>query len=740
MARRRRVASPPLAPEFAQQRAWYLPGHPFLIASLLIVAGLSYLTGSSWLVTTALCMVSIAALLLDVTRQRREMKLSALLDNSAARNRDELEHLADRMWELEESEQRFHGLIDALGDIVVHRDRDGRIVYANGVLADLLGYEVEDLAGKKLLELGIDIGLVPDSAFLDGECLSSTDVAIRSEKGLRWFAWIELSVRDKEKDAVSHRAIARDITARKQAETALMTAREKAETANEAKTRFLATVSHEIRTPMNGIMGMAKLLADTELTPEQRTYVGAVTTSSSALLALIEDLLDYSKIEFGRFELEPQRISPRELIENVVELLAPRAFGKDIGLGCHIAPNVPALMLADPGRLRQVLLNIVGNAVKFTETGGVLVNAEVVGPDGLRELCISVADTGPGLKPGDMGRIFDEFEQADGTATRRHGGAGLGLSISRRIIQAMNGHIGVSGEPGSGTEFTISLPIADGAATSSAGADGLRAVILSENLMEAEAIARTIVAHGGTGEIARTIDEVAAAMRAASRPYDCVLVDAALESADGRLLGRLRDAAPGIARAITLIAPTDRHKLGVYRSHGYDSFLARPVRGETLMRLLVGAQSPQPTSANDAPTGAVGSNGSAGELRILVAEDNDINALLVRSALQKAGHHVDVVTNGQAAVDAVTGQAAIGHYDIVLMDLHMPQMDGIDAIMQIRRHEEARGLPPLPILVLSADSQERTRHGVIAHGASGFLTKPIDPQGLIDAVQLHASA
>ena len=230
-----------------------------------------------------------------------------------------------------------------------------------------------------LTELGIDVGVVPDAAFADHECLSSTDVAIQTPKGQRWYSWIELSVRDKASDAVSHRAIARDITDRKRAEMALINARERAEFASQAKSRFLATVSHEIRTPMNGIMGMAKLLADTSLSPEQRTYVGAVSTSASALLALIEDLLDYSKIEAGRFELEPQPVSIRETAEFIVELLAARAYGKGIGIGCHVAPDVPQIVTADPGRLRQVLLNLIGNAIKFTDSGGVLLEVRMPG-------------------------------------------------------------------------------------------------------------------------------------------------------------------------------------------------------------------------------------------------------------------------------------------------------------------------------------------------------------------------
>ncbi len=244
------------------------------------------------------------------------------------------------MWELQESEERFRGLIDALGDLVVHRDREGRIVYANKVFADLVGVDPRDLYGKSLSELGIEVGVVPDAAFADGECLSSTDVAIQSREG-RALVLVDRAVgaRQDEQPHVSHRAIARDITARKRAETALINARERAEHASQAKSRFLATVSHEIRTPMNGIMGMAKLLADTELSPEQRTYVGAISTSASALLALIEDLLDYSKIEAGRFDAEPQPMSPRELAESVVELLAAKAFAKGIGLGCLRRPR-----------------------------------------------------------------------------------------------------------------------------------------------------------------------------------------------------------------------------------------------------------------------------------------------------------------------------------------------------------------------------------------------------------------
>lgn len=748
---RLRIHAPALAPELTA--ASRLSAMPLLPAFLAIVclAGLALLSGASPLAVGLLGVLGSGALGLQAHGLQRAHALAARAGEEARRSREEIERLADRMWELQESDERARGLTDALGDIVVHRDREGRIVYTNRVLCDLLGRAPEDLCGRRLLDLGIDIGIVPDSAFSDGECLSSTDVAIRTREGERWFSWIELSVRDKENDAVSHRAIARDITARKRAEAALISARERAEAANEAKSRFLATVSHEIRTPMNGIMGMAHLLTETELTPEQRTYVAAVSTSAAALLALIDDLLDYSKIEFGRFDLEPQPVSPHELAENVVELIAPRAHGKGIGLGCHVAPDVPALIEADPGRLRQVLINIVGNAVKFTETGGVLVEVGMTGDeaggkagDGAgRRIRFGVADTGPGIERKDIARLFEEFEQGDGTSTRRHGGTGLGLAISRRIVGAMGGTIVAESEPGRGSRFTVEIPAAAAVPARldlASALEGRRTVIVSANTMEAQALALTIAAHGGEAAIVRTAEEAAVDL-VDRHGYDIVLVDAALEQSDGRLLKRLRKAGIDRAEAIILIAPGDRGKLSEYRACGYGSFLVRPVRGATLLRVLL--SSPAAVAAGgpqDREAGPAAAKTAAAGLTVLVAEDNDINALLARSALTKAGHRVEIVPNGKAAVEALTQSGGAHRYDVVLMDLHMPVMDGLEAISLIRRHEEAKGTPAVPILVLSADSQEKTRHGVIAHGATGFLTKPVDPHAMIEAVEGHARA
>ncbi|MBS9719159.1 response regulator [Tianweitania sp. BSSL-BM11] len=703
-----------------------------LMLATLVLGGLAYISGAPVFLPIALCIlfvIKLAVFAYVLMAHRRTMQSSTATLN---RRQWEIESLSGKMWALQESEERLRGLLDALGDLVVQRDGDGRILYANDGLGVLLNRDPDTLAGERLVDLGVDISLVPDAAFVEGECLSSTDVAIQTPNGLRWFSWIEHSMRDPANGVVTHRAIARDITARKRAETEAIAARERAEDANQAKSRFLATVSHEIRTPMNGIIGMAKLLADTNLSPEQQTYVGAVSTSGEHLLTLIEDLLDYSKIEAGRFEIEFQKVSPRELSENVVELLAARAYAKNIGLGVRVAPEVPTLISTDPGRLRQVLINLIGNAVKFTEMGGVLVDVSVTEDGDRPVIAFGVRDTGPGLAQTDAARIFGEFEQGDGTTTRRYGGAGLGLAISKRIVEAMQGTIGVAAAPAEGAVFRVTLPLdaqsePSGRTTALAGC---RAMILSDLGIEMEALATTIRDHGGQAMIADTVEDAALC-----RHCNVILVDARLEDGDGSCIKALRAAGMTSIPAITLIAPDNRGRLPRLHEQGYAHFLARPVRTETVLRVLLAAL--DATAAPDQPKASERQpQPPANRSRsILVAEDNEINALLARSALAKAGHRVTVVGNGRAAVDAVTQASAGEAPDIVLMDLHMPVMDGLDAIAMIRKHEEEKGVQPVPIIVLSADGQEKTRHHVLAHGATGFVAKPLDPATLLNAVE-----
>ncbi|TIX46211.1 MAG: response regulator, partial [Mesorhizobium sp.] len=323
-----------------------------------------------------------------------------------------------------------------------------------------------------------------------------------------------------------------------------------------------------------------------------------------------------------------------------------------------------------------------------------------------------------------------------------HGGAGLGLAISKRLVTAMGGTISVSSRLGQGSEFVFDIPAISAVEAPQIRQDplsGRHAVIVSKNLVEAEAIARTIRANGGTVDLATT----AAQATPFAEGCDVLLIDAAMEQSDGRLLRRLRQGGFADCEAVTLIAPTDRGMLGEFRANGYATFLARPVRGETLLRVLLTSHAPviaepQPQKRGAQAGHAIGARQQG--LSVLIAEDNDINAMLARATLLKAGHRVKVVGNGKAAVEAVISTGHKHRYDVVLMDLHMPVMDGLDAIAAIRRHEEETAVPPVPIMVLSADSQEKTRHAVLAHGASGFVTKPLDPDALVHAVEGQVAA
>ncbi|WP_011582989.1 PAS domain-containing hybrid sensor histidine kinase/response regulator [Chelativorans sp. BNC1] len=705
----------------------------------LLIAGAAFLTKAAPLIPFLLVFAGAAAVAAAIALPSEKKPEEHPHEQTPAEQH--IEELADRVSQMQEAEQRFYGLLETLGDLVINRDGEGRILYANRIFGELMECEPQDLFGKTLHQLGVDITPPSAGIFPEEERLSSTDVAIHTRNGLRWFSWTEISRREGESSSVSHWAIARDITARKRAETALVNARERAEQASIAKSRFLATVSHEIRTPMNGIIGMATLLSDTRLSSEQRTYVAAISTSASALLALIEDLLDYSKIEAGRLELEPQRMAARELIESVIELMAVRAFTKKIGLGCHIAPTVPDTILADPGRLRQILLNLLGNAIKFTDEGGVLMTVTTTIHDGAPKLAFRVDDTGPGIEKDSLSRIFQEFEQADTSSTRKHGGAGLGLAITRRLIDAMEGTVTVDSAPGEGATFTVYIPLvgAEGsAAETSLALKGFDVAILTPHAVEGEALAMTVRAHGGKARVFEGEKSALSLLRRRKSGFDAVIIDASLENDNGDLLRRLCRNGLRVHQALTLIAPTDRGRLNKFRTNGYNAFIARPARDRTLLRLLLNPQ----TAENVAPIGEATARTKATNdgrgLKVLLAEDNEINAMLARATLSKAGHSVAVVSNGRAAVDVLTHPAR--DFDIVLMDLHMPIMDGLDAIIQIRRYEEDTGLAPIPILVLSADGQEKTRQNALAQGATGFITKPLEPGRLLSALEVHTPA
>ncbi len=728
--RRLTVEPPPLAPSLGQRDpGWALSIFGF---GLIVLAGLAHLAEVPLVISGAVAVLGIGALAARILAARDERQLRKLQASRNLTIREEFDVLADRLWEVQESEERFRGLIDAVGDIVVHRDAAGRITYANTVLGGLTGDAARSFHGRTLSEIGIDVPLPVVDGDTDAPQLSFADVAIRTPGGQRWYAWTELSGRDSSTGAIIHRAIARDITGRKTAEAALLKARERAEFASNAKSRFLATVSHEIRTPMNGIIGMAKLLADTPLSPEQQTYVSAVSTSAHALLALMEDVLDFSKIEAGRIDIDLQPTSVRELAENVVELLSVRAFAKGLGIASTVAPDVPATIEADPDRLRQVLMNLVGNAVKFTEQGGVLVAIALAEQDGAMTLRLSVSDTGPGLTDADAARIFGEFEQAQ--PANRHAGAGLGLAISQRIMEAMGGTLSVQSEVGKGATFTASMPVSAKGNVAPQTLLGWRVLVLSRSPMEAEALRRTIVAEGGLVRVAQDALSAPAVWDLPGAPT-AALVDAGLEILEGEQLETLASLGLKPDRAVTMIAPSDRARLSRYRAAGFSAFLARPIRSRTLVRFLAAddAGSPRTSNPSSEPVGK-----AANSLSVLVAEDNAINAMLARAALEKAGHAVRIVANGREAIESLEG-AGRAHFDVMLLDMHMPVMDGLETVSRVRRIEDEQSLAPIPVIILSADGQESARQAALAHGADGFLLKPVDPDRLVETVVAKAS-
>jgi PAS domain S-box-containing protein len=647
------------------------------------------------------------------------------------------EALADRNWELQEAEDRARSLFEQQGDLIVLRDAEGQITFVNDAYCKLARRESAELIGSRFQFTVLEQG---ESA-IESNGTRIHDQRIETALGPRWIAWREALVRFDAGAPAEMQCVGRDVTDRTETERALSEARDQADFANRAKSRFLAMASHEIRTPLNGIIGMSGLLLDTALTPEQVTYAKAVKTSGDALLALIEELLDYSKIEAGKIDLESRPFALAALIEDITELLAPRAQARKLEISAYVDERLPAQVTGDAARLRQVLLNLAGNAIKFTTSGGVALIVEPgIWPN---EISFLVRDTGIGIAPEAQARIFREFEQADERIARSYGGTGLGLSISERIVKRMGGRITLESEPGKGSTFEVSIPL--GASFNTAPAftapdlGGRSVMLVAPQTIEASLIARRLERWGGQTCVVSDPDVARALLP--ERSWHAVLLDHALGASE---VVALAEAAQAFAsQRIVLLTPATRQELQLAAASELTGYLVKPLRAASLAARL--ASPPEVAAPNLAESGladealtepAETSEATPrGGLSVLVAEDNEINALLMRSLLTRSGHQAVIATNGEEAlVSWLAAKSAGTPYDLVLMDVQMPGLDGIEATKRIRANEAAGSGRRTPILALTANTLVEDRYACFEAGMDGFLVKPLDREKLADAL------
>lgn len=510
----------------------------------------------------------------------------------------------------------------------------------------------------------------------------------------RRFEWVERQLPDGARFAIA-RDISRHVTA--------------AEEASRAKTTLFATLTHELRTPLNGILGMAGLLGQAKLDAAAQTYVGAIRQSGELLLDLITEILDYSRLEAGRVALESAPFDPEATLQDVAELLSPKAHDKQLEIAVAVRAGAPTRVIGDDGRLRQILFNLAGNATKFADTGGVMLEFAPRGADRVRFV---VRDTGPGIAPDKQAQIFEEFAQADAGIARRHGGAGLGLAIVRKLAQAMGGEVGLVSRPGHGSSFWVELPLTAAAdAPAPLALPGVRVCVISPSEILSQALRINLAALGAT-LVSRD-----------DRP-DIILYDWIGEPA-AREIAELQRSARAL---IALLPQEQRAAVERCRAAGIMHYTLKPVRRRSLIERIQVALGQTPVAAPDAPRRSDTPSHALNGLRVLLAEDNPINALLARTLLTRAGCIVDVVSDGVEAVEA----ASAAPYDLILLDIRMPRLDGVAAAERIRAQQGPAARAP--IVALTADASDEDRARALGAGMDDFVTKPIDQARLYAVV------
>ncbi len=645
--------------------------------------------------------------------------------------------------ELEASEERYRAFMNNIPAIALIKDNQGRILYINEPMARIYNINLEDVRGKHLADW-IPEEIARRIRAHDQEVISSKraltfEEVVPTPDGVphHWLAF-RFPIKGPGGELLVG-TVGVDITDRKLAEAALNDAKELAEAASRAKSEFLANMSHEIRTPLNGVVGMTDLALGTDLTSEQREYLDTVKISADSLLTVINDILDFSKIEAGKIDLEMIDFNVRDHLEATLKTLAFRGDEKGLELLCEVAPEVPEMARGDSNRLRQIIVNLVGNAIKFTDAGEVALKVGVDAVEGGdRILHFVVSDTGVGIPPEKQKLIFEPFSQADSSTTRKYGGTGLGLTISARLVAMMGGRMWVESEMGRGSQFHFTARLGTSWKSIEVGAiapaeilRGVKVLVADDNrtnrrilegMLKRWEMKSTSVEDGE-----QALAKLSSALEA-GEAYGLILTDMHMPNMDGfGLIERIRRR-PELSTAVIMMLTSAGHRGDAARCQelGVSAYLLKPIRQSELREAIarvLGAQEQKGVIPLITRYSLGDAHDPTEFLRVLVVEDNAVNQRLATRLLEKRGHRVTVTANGREAVESVEKHA----YDLILMDVQMPEMDGLEATAVIREREKRKG-SHIPIIALTAHAMKGDRERCLAAGMDGYLTKPIRSQ------------